>query len=61
MSYLLTKGKYVVNCNGCSETVAGEDNERLQAVIDRTTAFGWVTFEINGRWEHRCPSCAEDF
>lgn len=58
MSNEIIKGEVVFSCDGedCDEYLETGERDFGEANAARK-AEGWTAFQVDGVWEHRCPSC----
>lgn len=59
MSITRDDGDIVFNCEECPEYFEAETAQFMDAV-DAVKKAGWLIIRTS-EWEHRCPSCAEDW
>jgi hypothetical protein len=57
----IIRGKgWEIACDCCSEQAELEPPKTFQEAVDAFKELGWRPVQVNGIWEHHCPSCREE-
>jgi hypothetical protein len=54
-----TFDKYEISCDFCSTGSDTYEEESWSDMIHAAKEDGWQIYGDGGKWEHKCPECAE--